>query len=169
MTTITLKGSPVNTIGALPMIGTQAPDFTMTRDDLSEIRLHDCLGKMTVLNIFPSLDTPICAAAMKRFNEIASGHDDLIVLCISADLPFAQKRFCTAEHLKNIVPVSTFRNTDFGKTYGVTMTDSPLAGLLSRAIVVLDKQGKVIHTEQVKELATEPNYDAVLRCITSSS
>lgn len=167
MTTITLKGSPVNTIGTLPMIGTQAPDFTMTRDDLSEIRLHDCLGKFTVLNIFPSLDTPICAAAMKRFNEIAAGHADLIVLCISADLPFAQKRFCTAEHLKNILPVSTFRNTDFGKTYGVTIIDSPLAGLLSRAIVVLDKQGMVIHTEQVQELATEPNYDAVLRYITS--
>lgn len=169
MTTITLKGTPINTIGTLPAIGTQAPDFTMTRDDLSEIRLHDCLGKTTVLNIFPSLDTPVCAAAVKRFNEIAAAHHNVMVLCISADLPFAQKRFCTVEHLTNVVPVSTFRNTNFGKTYGVAITDGPLAGLLSRAIIVMDKNGKVICAEQVTELTNEPDYDAVLRCITASS
>lgn len=165
MSTITLNGMPVNTIGSLPMIGNQAPDFTMTRDDLTEIRLHDCHGKITVLNIFPSLDTSVCAAAMKRFNEIAEGHDNLLVLCISADLPFAQKRFCTAEHLKNVVPVSTFRNTDFGDKYGVSIIDGPLTGLLARAVVVLDENGKVIHTELVKEISQEPNYEAVLRCL----
>jgi thiol peroxidase len=167
MATITLKGKPIHTIGTLPTVGTQAPAFEMSREDLSEIRLNDCLGKTTVLNIFPSLDTPTCAAAMKRFNEIAEGHKNLIVLCVSSDLPFAQKRFCSIEHLKNVVPVSIFRNTDFGRNYGVVIIDSPLAGLLSRAIVVLDKLGKVIHTEQVQEMSDEPNYQAVLNCINS--
>lgn len=169
MTTITLKGTPINTIGKLPAIGTQAPDFTMTREDLSEIRLHDCLGKKTILNIFPSLDTPTCATAVKRFNDIANQQPNLIVLCVSADLPFAQKRFCAVEHLKNVVPVSIFRNTDFGKLYGVQIIDGPLAGLLSRAVVVLDEKGKVIYTEQVKELADEPDYTAVLKSINASS
>lgn len=162
MTTITLQGNALHTIGTLPAVGTQAPDFTLTRTDLSELRLHDCLGKKTILNIFPSLDTPTCAAAMKRFSEIASAHPELLILCISADLPFAQKRFCVAEHLANVVPVSIFRNTEFGQNYGVRITDGPVAGLLSRAVVVLDEKGKVIYTEQVKELADEPNYQAAL-------
>lgn len=166
MTTITLKGTPINTIGTLPAVGTNAPAFIMTREDLSELTLDECSGKKVVLNIFPSLDTPTCATAMKRFNEIAAGHNDLVVLCVSADLPFAQKRFCSVEHLKNVVPVSTFRNSDFGKVYGVQIIDGPLTGLLSRAVVVLDKTGKVIHTEQVQELADEPDYQAVLKAIT---
>lgn len=166
MATITLQGNPIHTVSELPAIGTKAPDFILTREDLSEIRLHDCLGKTTVLNIFPSLDTPTCATAMKHFNEIADKHKDLAILCVSADLPFAQKRFCSIEHLKNVMPVSTFRNPAFGKTYGALIIDGPLAGLLSRAIVVIDKNGAVIYTEQVKELADEPNYQAVLKYIT---
>lgn len=167
MAIITLKGTPFNIIGDLPVIGTSAPDFTMTREDLSEIRLSDCHGKIVVLNIFPSLDTPTCAAAMKQFNKIASQLQDVIILCISADLPFAQQRFCKSEHLQNIVPVSIFRNPGFGKNYGLQITDGPLNGLLARAVVVLDKEGKVVHTELVEELAHEPNYQAVIDCITS--
>lgn len=169
MTTITLKGNVINTSGKLPAIGSKAPDFTMTRTDLSELRLSDTLGKETILNIFPSLDTGVCAAAMKRFNDIASNHKDILILCVSADLPFAQKRFCVAEHLDNVVAVSIFRNTDFGKTYGVQIIDGPLAGLLSRAVVVLDKDGMVTYTEQVGEIADEPNYDAALNSLTAKT
>ena len=169
MATITLQGTPIHTHGNLPETGKIAPDFTMTRGDLSEIRLHECFGKTTILNIFPSLDTPTCAAAMLRFNEIAGLHKDVVVLCVSADLPFSQKRFCSTEHLENVQPVSIFRNPDFGKTYGVQIVDGPVAGLLARSIIVIDKQGKVIHTELVKELANEPDYDAVLGLLTSPS
>lgn len=165
MTTITLKGAPIHTAGALPAVGTEAPAFILTRTDLSEITLADCLGKKTILNIFPSLDTPTCAKAVKHFNEMAGAHDDVAVLCVSADLPFAQKRFCTTDNIKNVVPVSTFRNSGFGKTYGVEIIDGPLASLLSRAVIVLDKAGKVIYTEQVQEIADEPNYEAALKAI----
>jgi thiol peroxidase len=162
MASITLQGNPTHTIGELPSVGTEAPDFIMTRNDLSEVRLHDCLGKITILNIFPSLDTATCAAAMQKFNDIIGSQNDVQVLCISADLPFAQQRFCAAKHLNNVIPVSIFRNTNFGKLYGVLITDGPLAGLLSRAVIVLDKQGKIVHTEQVKELADEPNYQPII-------
>ena len=167
MATITLQGDTIHTYGDLPAIGSPAPDFHMTKNDLSEIRLSDCLGKCTVLNIFPSLDTPTCANAMKQFNHIAKQHDDILVLCVSADLPFAQKRFCKEEHLENVVPVSIFRNSDFGKTYGVLMTDGPLTGLLSRAVIVIDKKGNIVHTEQVREIAEEPDYQCVVNCFTS--
>lgn len=167
MATITLQGNTVHTYGDLPIVGSKAPDFEMTKNDLSEIRLSDCLGKCTILNIFPSLDTPTCAMAMKQFNKIAGQHNDVLVLCISADLPFAQKRFCKEEHLKNVVPVSIFRNSDFGKIYGVLITDGPLKGLLSRAVVVIDKHGKISYTEQVKEIAEEPDYQCVINCFTS--
>ena len=166
MTTITLQGSPFHTVGELPAIGSQAPAFIMTRNDLSDITSTDCLGKKVVLSICPSLDTPTCANAAKRFNEIAGDHEDVIVLCVSADLPFAQKRFCSTDNLKNVVPVSIFRNPDFGKKYGVQIIDGPLAGLLARAIIVLDKGGKVVYTEQVQEIADEPDYQAAINAIT---
>lgn len=162
MTIINLKGSPIHTIGALPAIGEKAPDFIVTKTDLEEINLKNYLGKKIILNIFPSLDTSTCASAMLRFNEIASQHPNILILCISADLPFAQKRFCAAEHLANIVPVSVFRHPKFGEHYGVTIVDGPLTGLLSRAVVVLDEKGIVTYTEQVKELTEEPNYSAVM-------
>lgn len=165
MATVTLKGSPVETIGDLPTVGNKAPNFTLTRLDLGELRLSDCSGKVTVLNIFPSLDTPTCATAMKRFNEFAQQHKDVLFLCISADLPFAQKRFCTAEHLNNVVPVSIFRNTEFGKNYGVRITTGPLTDLLARAVVVLDKNATVIYTQLVPEIADEPDYQKVIDSI----
>jgi len=163
MAVITLNGSPLHTIGTLPPIGTSAPDFIVTKTDLSEIRLSNYRGKKIILNIFPSLDTPTCSAAMHKFNEVASELSQILILCISEDLPFAQQRFCTAEHLQNVQPVSVFRNPEFGKQYGVTIIDGPLTGLLSRAVVVIDEQEKIIYTEQVKELSNEPNYEAMLR------
>lgn len=162
MTTITLKGSPVQTIGSLPAIGTQAPDFTVTKTDLGDIHLKNYTGKKILLNIFPSLDTPTCASAMHQFNEIANQHPSMLILCISADLPFAQKRFCAAEHLANVQPVSVFRHLEFGEAYGVTIVDGPLTGLLSRVVILLDEHGKVIYTEQVKEISDEPNYTALM-------
>jgi thiol peroxidase len=162
MSAITLNGAPMRTIGALPAVYSQAPDFSVTKMDLGEVHLKNFLGKKMVLNIFPSLDTSTCARAMQQFNEIAGKHPDVLILCISADLPFAQKRFCAAEHLANVVPVSVFRHPDFGKIYGVTIIDGPLTGLLSRAVVVIDEQGKVLYTQQVKEVADEPDYAAMM-------
>src|SRR5579883_1927402 len=161
MASITLKGTPLNTCGELPAVGTHAPDFTVTKTDLSEIRLKNYLGKKIILNIFPSLDTPTCAAAMLKFNAIAEKLKDVLILCISADLPFAQKRFCAAEHMDNVQPVSAFRHPSFGQDYGVMITDGPLAGLLARSVIVLDEEGKVIYTQQVKEITEEPDYAAL--------
>lgn len=158
MASFTLKGTTFQTSGKLPAVGSFAPDFIMTKDDLTEIRLSDCLEKKVVLNIFPSLDTPTCAAAMKTFNQMAEKHKDVIFLCISADLPFAQKRFCTAAHLNNVVPVSIFRNPDFGQHYGLLIQNGPLSGLLARAVFVLDETGKICYQELVSELANEPDY-----------
>lgn len=165
MSTITLQGNPLHTIGSLPPVGIQAPDFTVTKTDLSEIKLKNYLGRKLILNIFPSLDTPTCAAAMKTFNEIASKNSNVLILCISEDLPFAQQRFCSAEHLQNVQPVSVFRHPEFGEAYGVMIIDGPLTGVLSRAVVIIDEEGKVIYTEQVKELSDEPNYSAMLQAI----
>lgn len=161
MTIITLNGSPVHTSGTLPAIGTQAPDFIVTKTDLSDIRLKNYQGKKIILNIFPSLDTPTCASAMHQFNEIAKQHDQALVLCVSADLPFSQKRFCSSEKLDNVQPVSVFRHPEFSTDYGVLITDGPLEGVLSRAVVVIDEHGKIIYTEQVKELSNEPDYTAL--------
>jgi thiol peroxidase len=161
MSTITLNGSAIHTVGNLPAIGTAAPDFIVTKPDLSDIYLKNYQGKKIILNIFPSLDTSTCASAMHKFNEIAAEFSDAMILCISADLPFAQKRFCSNENLKNVHPVSVFRHPNFGEHYGVTIVDGPLTGLLSRAVVVVDENGKIIHTEQVKEISNEPNYEAV--------
>lgn len=161
MPIITLNGSPLHTVGALPSVGTEAPDFIFTKTDLGELHLKDHTGQKIVLNIFPSLDTPTCASAMRRFNEIAEKNPNHLFLCVSMDLPFAQKRFCAAEHLNNVIPVSVFRHPSFGADYGVTISDGALAGLLSRAVVIIDETGKVIHTQQVKELSSEPDYSAI--------
>ncbi len=165
MTSITLKGSPITTIGELPEINTMAPDFTLTKTDLSDATLKDFSGKTIVLNIFPSIDTPVCAASVRKFNDEASRFDNTVVLCISADLPFAHQRFCEVEGLKDVIPLSVFRSQEFGTNYGVTITDSPLKGLMSRAIVVIDKTGNVVYKQQAPEIAQEPNYDEALKAI----
>jgi thiol peroxidase len=162
MATITLKGNAIETIGTLPAQGATAPAFTLVKSDLSEVSLADYKGKKVVLNIFPSIDTSVCAASVRQFNKAAGEQADTVVLCISADLPFAAGRFCETEGLKNVETLSVFRSPDFGKNYGVTITTGPLAGLLSRAIVVIDRDGKVLHTEQVPEIVQEPNYQAAL-------
>jgi thioredoxin-dependent peroxiredoxin len=162
MTQITLQGKPAHTIGNLPAVGATAPDFTATKIDLSDVSLKNYAGKKIILSLFPSVDTGTCASAMRRFNEAANQLKNTVILCISADLPFAQKRFCGAENLENVIPLSVFRHPELGKAYGVTITDSPLAGLLSRAIVVIDETGKVQYTQQVTEIADEPDYVAAL-------
>lgn len=162
MATITLKGNPIQTSGELPTIGQQAPDFTLVSKDLSNVSLSSFRGKKVVLNIFPSIDTPTCAASVRHFNQEAGKHSDTVVLCISADLPFAQARFCGAEGLENVQTLSTFRAPDFAKQYGVAFENGPLVGLNARAVIVLDVNGKVIYTELVSEVANEPNYDKAL-------
>jgi thiol peroxidase len=162
MAQITLQGNPIETTGELPPINSQAPPFTLIKTDLSECSLSDFSGQTVVLNIFPSIDTPVCAASVRRFNAEASGAYNASVLCISADLPFAHKRFCEAEGLDNVIPLSVFRSPEFGKNYGVTITSAPLTGLLSRAIIIVDPSGEVIYTEQVPETVQEPDYDAAL-------
>lgn len=169
MTTILFKGSPIETIGILPIVGTQAPDFTVTKTNLSEVRLKNYLGKKIILNIFPSLDTSTCASTMHRFNEIAEQFPGILILCLSADLPFAQQRFCSVEHLDNVLPVSVFRHPNFGQDYGVLIKNSELAGLLSRAVIVIDEKGKIIYTEQVKELTEEPNYSGMIAALQKQS
>jgi len=165
MATITLNGDALQTVGELPAAGAAAPAFTLVKTDLSEVSLSDLSGKKIVLNIFPSLDTDVCAASVRRFNEAAGGLDNTVVLCVSADLPFAQGRFCGAEGLDDVVPASTFRSPAFGGDYGVTITTGPLTGLLSRAVVVIDADGKVVYTEQVPEIVQEPNYEAALKAL----
>jgi thioredoxin-dependent peroxiredoxin len=162
MAQITLKGNPIHTSGDLPKAGAAAPAYTLVRTDLSEISSKDLAGQRVVLNIFPSMDTPTCAASVRKFNARANEKPNTTILCVSADLPFAQKRFCAAEGLDKVVPASTFRNADFGKAFGVALVDGPLKGLLARAVVVVDGSGKVVHTELVPEIAQEPDYNAAL-------
>lgn len=162
MAEITFLGKALKIKGALPAVGSIAPAFTLTKSDLTEITQHDFKSKKLVLNIFPSLDTPTCATAVRKFNEGAGQITNSVVLCVSADLPFAHKRFCTSENLQHVVGASTFRHPEFGQDYGVTIIEGPLAGLLSRAVVVLDENGKVLYTEQVAELSHEPDYETVL-------
>ena len=161
MAEVTLGGNAVHTVGELPELGTKAPDFSVTGTDLSEITAASFAGKKLVLNIFPSVDTPTCAQSVRHFNESAAGLDNTVVLCISADLPFAQGRFCGAEGLSNVTTGSSFRS-NFGATYGVTLADSAFNGLLARAVVVIDETGTVVHTELVPEIANEPNYQSAL-------
>lgn len=162
MAKITLKGNPINTIGNLPEKETKAPEFELVKNNLSTAKLSDFKGKKVVLNIFPSLDTPTCAASVRRFNKEAAELNNTVVLCISKDLPFAQARFCGAEGLENVHTLSDFRTDDFGKDYGVVIVDGPLAGLESRAVVVVDEEGNVVYTQQVPEIVDEPDYDEVL-------
>lgn len=162
MAKITLKGTPVNTIGQLPEVGSQAKDFQLVKTDLSTSSLSDYKGTKLVLNIFPSVDTGTCAASVRKFNEKASSLENTKVLSISRDLPFAQNRFCGAEGLENVVNLSDFKDASFGNNYGLTITDGPLAGLHSRVVMVLDENGVVKYTEQVQEIVDEPNYDAAL-------
>lgn len=161
MASITLGGSAVNTVGELPKTGTTAPDFTLVGSDLGEITSAQLRGKRVVLNIFPSLDTGICATSVREFNKHAASLDNTVVVCVSADLPFAHERFCAAEGIDQVVTGSSFRST-FGTDYGVTMADGPLAGVLSRSVVVLDETGTVLYNQQVPEIKTEPDYDAAL-------
>ena len=165
MAHITLQGNPQETIGELPAIGAKAPSFSLTKTDLSDCTLQDFSGKKIVLNIFPSIDTSVCAASVRRFNKEAGEAKNSVVLCISADLPFAHNRFCEAEGLKNVIPLSVFRSADFGKNYGVTISTGPLKGLLSRAVVIIDKSGKVAYSEQVPEITQEPDYEKALRAL----
>ncbi len=162
MSTITLGGNPVHTSGELPKIGTQLADFKLVKNDLSIATLADFSGKRAVLNIFPSIDTGTCAASVRKFNETAANLNNTVVLCISRDLPFAQKRFCGAEGIENVVNLSDFKNGSFGQANGLEITDGVLAGLHSRAIIVIDEKGTILHTEQVQEIANEPNYEAAL-------
>lgn len=159
------KGSPVSTSGNLPALGSQAPEFKLVKGDLSEVTLASLKGKKVVLNIFPSVDTPVCAASVRRFNKEASAKANTVVLCISRDLPFATGRFCAAEGLNNVVTASEFRDQDFSKAYGVLITDSAFAGLHARSVVVVDENGKVKHTELVPEITQEPNYEAALAAL----
>ena len=165
MANITLKGNPFETVGTLPAKGTEAPCFCLVKTDLSEAGPADFAGKRLVLNIFPSLDTPVCASSVRRFNQDASSLDNTVVLCISADLPFAHKRFCETEGLKNVVSLSVFRSPEFGHEYGVTIANGPLKGLLSRAIVIIDADGIVRYTQQVTEIVEEPDYSAALKVL----
>ena len=165
MATITLKGNTIHTIGELPAIGSQAPDFTLVKNDLSMSSLSDYKGSKVVLNIFPSIDTGTCAASVRQFNKEAAELEGTKVLCISRDLPFAQARFCGAEGIENVINLSDFASGDFGKKYGLQITDGSLANLHSRAVVVLDASGKVMYTEQVGEIVEEPNYKAALEAL----
>jgi thiol peroxidase len=165
MATITLKGNPIHTYGQLPTVGSQAPDFVLTKTDLTDVSLKDFAGKRIVLNIFPSIDTSVCAMSVRKFNAEAGNLKNTVVLCVSLDLPFAHARFCGAEGLNNVISVSELRNRVFGEAYGVRIIDGPLAGLLSRAVVIVDEKGKVKYTEQVPEIAQEPNYAAALKAL----
>ncbi len=165
MAKVTLQGNPINTSGTLPKVNEKAPDFQLIKNDLSVATLADYKGKRLVLNIFPSIDTGTCAQSVRQFNTELNTHKNVTVLCISRDLPFAQARFCGAEGLNNVETLSDFNNNNFGKTYGLDFIDGPLNGLHSRAVIVIDENGKIIHTEQVAEISNEPNYEAVFESL----
>lgn len=165
MANVTLKGNPVQVYGDLPAKGTDAPGFRLVGLDLKDLSLHDFVGKKKILNIFPSVDTPTCATSVRQFNQRAAQLKDTVVLCISADLPFAQSRFCGAEGIKNVVMASLMRGRNFAKDYGVLIETGPLAGLTARSIVVLSTDNRVLHTQLVAEIADEPDYDAALKVL----
>jgi thiol peroxidase len=165
MAKITFKGNPINTNGNLPAVGKAAPDFKLVNRDLQDVTLADFAGKRKVLNIVPSLDTSVCATSTRKFNEKASDLANTVVLVISADLPFAMKRFCENEGIKNVVSLSMMRSRDFAKDYGVLIQDGPLAGIAARAVVVLDEKNKVLYTQLVPEIATEPDYEKALQAL----
>lgn len=159
------KGSPVNTSGSLPVAGSKAPDFKLTKTDLTETSLKDFSGKRIILNIFPSIDTPVCQASTRKFSQEASKLPNTAIVCVSKDLPFAHKRFCAAEGISSLTTTSELRDAGFGQAYGVRITDTVLAGLFARAVVVVDESGKVVHTELVPEIANEPNYEKALNAL----
>ena len=165
MAQVTLKGNPIHTSGELPKVGAKAPDFKLTANDLKDLSLKDFAGKRKVLNIVPSLDTDVCATSTRKFNEKAGALPDTVVLIVSADLPFASKRFCAAEGLKNVVPLSLLRDKKFAQDYGILLTDGPLAGLCGRAVVVLDKDDQVTYAQLVPEIVQEPDYEKALAAI----
>ena len=165
MATITLKGNPIHTAGDLPAKGATAPDFKLTKADLADVGLKDFAGQKKILNVVPSLDTGVCATSAKKFNEAVAKLTGVVLLNVSADLPFAAGRFCESNGLKNVVALSTFRSPDFAQAYGVAIVDGPLAGLTARAVVVLDAQNKVLHAELVPEIAQEPDYAAALAAV----
>jgi len=164
MATITFQGNPLHTSGELPAVGGKAPEFRLVNGKLVDVTLANYAGKRKVLNIVPSLDTPVCAASTRKFNEKASRMDNTVVLVVSADLPFAQARFCEAEGLKNVIPLSTFRSS-FADDYGVNIIDTFLAGLTARAVVIIDENDNVIYTQLVSEVANEPDYESALAAL----
>lgn len=159
MATVTFKGSEVKTNGSLPAVGTTAPDFKLVGAALNEISIADFKGKRVVLNIFPSIDTGVCAASVRNFNKVAAATDNVVVICVSKDLPFAASRFCGAEGLDKVITASDFRYNNFATDYGVLMTDGPLAGLMARSVVAFDENGKVVYNQLVPEITEEPNYE----------
>jgi thiol peroxidase len=162
MAHVTLQGNPCNTNGELPPVGADAPGFTLTNGDLQDVTLAEFAGKKKLLNIVPSLDTPVCATSTKKFNQHANARDDLVVLIISADLPFAMTRFCSAENTNAVKTLSMMRDKKFARDYGVLLEDGPLAGLTARAVVLIDENGKVVYTQLVPEITEEPDYDSAL-------
>lgn len=165
METVYFKGNACHTGGMLPSVEEKAPDFTLVGADLNEIHLADFPGKKVVLNIFPSLDTAVCAMSVRKFNEKAADKKDAVVLCVSMDLPFAAQRFCTIENINNVYPASAFRSPEFAKEYGVELVDGPLKGLLTRAVVIIDENGKVIYRDLVNEITDEPDYESALKML----
>lgn len=169
MATITFQGNEINTVGALPAVGEKAPEFKLVNKTLEDISLASFSGKKKLLNIVPSLDTPVCAASAKKFNDFARDREDVVMLVISSDLPFALSRFCGAENVHKVVPLSILRSKDFANDYGVLIVDGPLAGLTARAVVVLDEEDKVVYTELVPEIASEPDYDQAIAKLDESA
>jgi thioredoxin-dependent peroxiredoxin len=165
MAQVTLKGNPIHTSGELPAVGTKAPNFKLTTADLRDVALEDYKGKKKILNIVPSLDTPTCATSTRKFNKEAGGLPNTVVLVVSADLPFAMKRFCTTEGLENVVPLSLMRDKRFAQDYGVLLKDGPLAGITARAVVVLDEADKVVHRQLVPDIGSEPDYESALKAV----
>lgn len=165
MAQITLKGNPINTNGELPAVGAKALDFCLTTSDLNDVSLKDFAGKKKILNIVPSLDTPVCQTSVRQFNEKAAAAGNTAIITVSRDLPFAQKRFCETEGIENVIAAAEMRNRDFGSAYGVEIIDGPLAGVLARAIVVIDAEDNVVYSELVPEIAQEPDYEAAIAAV----
>lgn len=165
MSSVTLRGNPVAVSGQLPKKGDKAPEFSLVNKDMADVTLTSLAGKRKILNIFPSVDTPVCATSVRNFNQEAGNLENTAVLCISADLPFAQARFCGAENLNNVMTLSTLRGAEFMENYGVALAEGPLAGLTARAVVVLDENNTVLHSELVPEIGQEPDYTAALAAL----
>jgi thioredoxin-dependent peroxiredoxin len=165
MAKLTLKGEPVNSSGNLPAIGSKAPDFKLVKSDLSYLKLSDLRGKKVILSIFPSQETSTCSASIRRFNQLAAGKKNVMVLGISKDLPFAHKRFCESEGIANVVTLSGYRDQEFGKLYGVDVLNGVFGGLYARSVIIIDENGKVVYTQQVSEMANEPDYEDVLAAL----